>query len=162
MGGGYIMTEQELIKLRIDVAEKVMGLKVVATDWPCYIDPESGKLEAGMWQDLSRAEFYLPVTPLTDDPICWPPKENPIGGKRALVKPIPEYESDIVAVWQIIDKLILTGWFAQLNVGQGNFCILKTYDSAGCVSRSAAGEASDMPMAICLAAYKAVTGKDWK
>ena len=71
-------------------------------------------------------------------------------------------DEDIAAAWQVLDKLVLTGWYAQLNVDQGSFCIMKSYNSEGHVMQHAGGEANTMPEAICKAAYQAVTGKRWE
>lgn len=90
------------------IAEQVMGLQVVARDWPCGYVP-GGEYEASPWPE-GRASWYTDRGPIcVHDGDLWPPEDlcdddNP--GLIAKVTPVPFYSTDIAAAWQVVEHMI--------------------------------------------------------
>lgn len=89
------------------IADKVVGMAVVAMDWPCGYDPECGSYEAeafvrkgedGSWH--ATGGWYTergPVTPMDEQ--GWPPDETPQvslpGEAVAALNPVAKFSTDI-------------------------------------------------------------------
>lgn len=128
-------------ELDAEVAEKVMLLKVIARDWPCWYDPETGYAEAV-------------VMPLEDGDLegTHPePVYDPYPGCNPNPRPsvVPEYSTDIAAAWAIVEELKLSilyepdGWMASYVGSKGAPHIHYIH-------------AATAPLAICLAALECV------
>lgn len=144
------MTREEIMamkpgrKLDALVAEKIMGLRVVAHDWPCGRDPEFGDYEAAsFWEEEmeERGPVYVP------EDGSWPPKYLlDVKAHYAYVEPVPFYSTDIAAAWQVVEKMI---------TDKGLFCLTIDDESDGfwCHFGNCAHEAyGTAPEAICKAA----------
>ncbi len=89
----------------LDIAvAKVMGLDVVALDWPCSRDPECGDYEA----ETYRVHPYGPWThAVTMDAVylsehgSWPPNEE----GEAFVEPVPFYSTDPARLVEMLEWL---------------------------------------------------------
>ncbi len=144
------------------VAEKIMGLQVVAHDWPCGYEPECGCYEADQTKEpnpiYGRASWYTetgPVYPAFPD--GWPPRVD----GYAAVTPVPHYSSDIAAAWPILEQF--DSWKINHNPGyppeHAYRVILCRYPKPlpeadpGCHAEL---HAATVPLAICRASLRAL------
>jgi hypothetical protein len=141
------------------IAEHVMGLRVVAHDWPYWLDPECGGYEAAMGRyDTDSSEGAGPV--YVPEHGKWPPSiESDLDrGEWAIVKPVPFYSDDIAAAWQVVERLLETGGFSLERQRYGAAPVpagmWKAYVWG--VSGVTKVRADTAPLAICRAALLAV------
>jgi len=145
------------------VAEKVMELTVVATDWPCGPDPECGHYEASPFLPPSswHGERGSVIATTRDG---WPPKELPRHDPPfeiepthgAMVEPVPFYSADLAAAWLIVEKL-RADWCGDVRISvsvevETWACDIVALTGHG---RLALMRADTAPLAICRAALKA-------
>jgi hypothetical protein len=164
------MNETGRTRLRAAIAQEVMGLQVVATDWPCYnVD---GFWNASLNPNRGGNGFRLMPVYVDDinDKESWPPhpdEYNP-GALEAFVVPVPHYESDIAAAWQVVKHLEAQGYSWQVNQESGQDCYFEFSkrlepNEFGLVKwQSGRARETDVALAVCLAAYMAVKGEGWK
>jgi hypothetical protein len=114
-------------ELDAQVAEKVMGLQVVRN-------------KKGGWS-IGEPDYY-------DD-----------AGISCLFNPLPEYSTDIAAAWKVVEHLMQTGHTLNLD------CWVRSDIYVGPMFEATIGRAgivqgvagsNEAPLAICLAALKAV------
>lgn len=152
------MTDQR--QLDVEIA-KAMGLKVVALDWPCGLDPESGCYMASPKRD-NPASWYTelgPVYIVRDDD--WPPRAvEGVGQECAMVFPVPHYSSDIAAAWKVVEWL--NDLHYQFHLSQsGQYWFVSCYampvvEEDGTETRHVGNANSrSIAEAICLAALRA-------
>lgn len=112
------------------VAEKVMG-------W-CWIENDVGQESL---QPPIEEYAYLS----RNHPVFW-------ADDKGYTEIMPKYSTNIADAWQVVEKLRETHWI-QVEVGTLNICDIGEYGK-GC---STIQEVADtIPLAICLAALKAV------
>jgi hypothetical protein len=150
------MTEQELDKLRLDTAEKVLELKIdLHHEWQqsvkeSYTEAEVKKINDGRGVYLScdcGLEGYALEMDWTQP--CFKPALK-----------CPDYPRSIEAAWQVVGKLPKLGFngFSLAKEHPGtDFWTCRVSDD----SRLFYAVSKEPTLAICLAAYKAVTGEDW-
>lgn len=120
------------LAIRERVAREVMGLDVAGRGrWSermcCYILACSG-------DDLLRPE-----------------------DKEGEHYPLPTYETDIAAAWQVVEKMRERGWSMDLTTRRhGGLTTIEMFDADGTFVTA---EAATAPMAICLAALAALEAK---
>jgi hypothetical protein len=148
---------------KTDVAiAKLMGLNVVALDWPCGYDPECGCYQAchfnppiGCWYN-EHGPVFVPANG------TWPPEpvETDLFDETehfANVEPVPFYSDDIVAAWEVADAFsILVSPCLTGGWGAGQFNGTTEHPDGGqrfCVAGTWA-EAPEAPLAICRAVLK--------
>ncbi len=111
------------------VAERIMGLNIVARDWPCGQDPEGGYYRAAMCREWGTGPDGLwgeRDIVFADDPDDWPPYEvKGIDYKCAHVWPVPAYSTGIEAAWRIVETM----------AEQGHRMMLERLVSAGRIIR---------------------------
>jgi len=80
------------------VAEKIIGITDFRKDWPCYISPEDGKLVPWLeeWGDFTEGERDRDL--FTERGLFF---RNEYG----ILEAVPDYQGDIAAVWQVVEKL---------------------------------------------------------
>ena len=92
-------------ELDVQIAKRLMGLNVVALDWPCGRECECGDYIAAAYREQADDTHYIdrgPVYAATGDD--WPPRFCQLGGRpvwMATVQPVPFYSSDIAQAWQV-------------------------------------------------------------
>lgn len=154
------MTNREIDIL---VAEKVMGIKIVAYDWPCGFEPECGCYEASGTRPSDPLWKYKPGPVFAEVEDTWPPKKsmeflgnNPveIEVEMALcLHPVPFYSIDIAAAWQVVEKMSERGKIT-IDHFTDRSTSVEMWDRSK-KEITDAGEAT-APMAISLAALKSV------
>lgn len=141
------------------VAERVMGLTVVATDWPCGYDPECGHYEASHF--LPAASWHDELGPVVATrPDGWPPRElvrhdppfdiEPTHG--AIVEPVPFYSADLADAWCVVEKLRVDH-YVEVSTMDGGWWVLFAANSE---ESSASASGDTVAEAICRAALAAV------
>jgi hypothetical protein len=168
--------------LDAQVAEQVMGLTVVAHDWPCSYDPECGQYEAentfyteSEWGG-ERGPVYVP------DGGIWPPEVPPDEPARrpspslttarnwmrprADVRAVPFFSTEMADAWRVVEHMAGQNWSVALNdTGGGEqyrAVFFRPYERHSLVASGP--RVQDMirygfgtaPEAICLAALTAV------
>jgi hypothetical protein len=153
------MTEQDLTRLRIAVAEQVLNStldwdhtyqKSVIGDDP-KADTQTCNNGRGIWMSCSGCELNGPA-----NEVDW--------AQRCKAPHTDNYPVDFKAAWQVF-TYICNNWLYSKRK--------KFFDALQDQARLPSGDLAawpdvlvvlvdKMPEAICKAAYKAVTGKDWK
>lgn len=111
------------------IAEKVMGLEVVRTEW---------KRKSG-----ASGVYYTIGEPSWDD----------YAGDMQLGNAVPLYSEDISAAWEVVEKLDLLNGYTLGRYGfNGRWSVIDDSECAVVFGESA-------PHAICLAALKAIESK---
>lgn len=134
------------------VAEKVMGLTILARDWPCGPDPEcstyvaAGTLQVGL---LEEAAFYPDRGPVTADP----------GGLVSTLYgptkcPVPFYSTDIAAAWQVVEHLRTIGYEIILANAYPTGWVATVFKVGTFTDEDVA--AATMPLALCRATLAAL------
>lgn len=162
------------------IAERVFGRRVVARDWPCYVDFDSGmpdpclfaEGEYAWWGDppaFMTPDSREPVTLLRPDdpwpPALWAPTHEtaiePVDVDRhwAHVVLVPRYSTEIAEAWEVVERLCAGGWGVLLGDGWAGMATAWTarfvaFDPQ--TRREGAVTAPTMPLAICRAALVAV------
>ena len=77
------------------------------------------------------------------------------GGAARMINPTPNYSTQIEAAWLVVEKM---GMFHMTKGVQGFFCAFAVHfdEEYGTGIRKIEAQAETMPMAICLAALKAL------
>lgn len=86
------------------IASDVMGLNVVALDWPCGYDMDDGSYVASMFRECS----YLypergPVYVLNEGD--WPPETIDGAECPVAVFPVPNYSTEIADAWEVVEHI---------------------------------------------------------
>jgi hypothetical protein len=88
------------------IAERVMGLPVVARDWPCgWLDT---RYQAASFPDHLSPDETDRGPVYTDAHSIWPPRTNDDldgWGRYVSVQPVPFYSTDIAAAWGVVEYL---------------------------------------------------------
>lgn len=145
------------------VAEKVMGLTVVAHDWPCGYDPECGYYEASMFAGFRDGDgsWYAERGPVhvRAGVDLWPPRPSFHEPDRLIahVDPVPAYSTDIAAAWAVVEQVEDTGngWVFSLAHRVIPDCWVARFTPLA-VTGLVSEEADTVPLAICRAALAAV------
>jgi len=148
------------------VAVHIMGLRVLGKvhaygvdgDWILRLKPIHDG-ESCHLQPVAQSPFW-PVgeVPTTDD--------ESIGGvPLSWVDVVPEYSTDPAAAWSVVKKMRADGWEYRMGDGDGFHTVEFGRHGTGCVHgqceigsgcRWANANEDAMPLAVCLAALKAV------
>ena len=147
------MREQESGReLDAIVAERVMGLTVVARNWPCGYSPDCGDYEASLYADYRDGDgsWFMergPVRVRRSD--AWPPRPDEYDPTRmmAIVEPIPFYSRNLQHAWDL-----LAWWWGDVDLRRQNGSW-----RVELFKPSAQWEAwaDTLPLAICRAALRA-------
>jgi hypothetical protein len=150
-------------EMDILIAEKIMGLKVVARNHPCGCDPECGDYEAssfippiGGWYDTEDV-VYLPEYGI------YPPIAEPMmGDSYCIVNIVPFYSINISAAWQVVEKFVEQGdkfhifRYGNWNKKESKKC-WQSYMGKAEYNLFPFASADTAPLAICRAALLAVS-----
>lgn len=161
------MTNRELDAL---VAEKVMGL-VVIQNWKCGYMPDCGNYEATMpaFTDDTFTEKIYPLTPSSEFDSLYD-ERGPVYELHKGIEPVPFYSTDIAAAWLVVEKLAQDGDEHPACIQKGlpaygdhdtPFEVYKNYAgypgwTCYFADYEVCAHADTAPLAICLAAIKAV------
>lgn len=147
--------------LDVAVAERVLGLRVVARDWPCGYPPSGGPLEASYWPE-GDAFRRMPDAVWADRADDWPPAVRVAGGApMAYVQPVPRYSSDWAAAGEVLERLGALGYHARVQSpfapGKPWWCGFTPHGCSGWNGRPDYQESGATgPEAICRAALATV------
>lgn len=145
------------------VAERVMGLRVVATDWLCGYMPDGCGLEAS--STLAGDGFCNEPHPVyAREGGTWPPAKRDYAPWThelfrdqlyADVIPVPFYSTDIAAAWAVVERVTSWGlYFKGTYEMVANETFAAAYlDYQGAIND---GYAPTLAAAICLTALNAV------
>lgn len=95
------------------IAERIMGLNVVARDFPCGYAPDSGSYQGHHfpYDDNMAASWWTDRGPVYLRPNgTWPYSllERPSGlpaYRFVDVEPVPFYSTDIAAAWRVVEEI---------------------------------------------------------
>jgi hypothetical protein len=126
------MTEQ-LTDRELDawIAEHVMGLRVVAHDWPCGYSPDGAGYEATSFpNDPNPGSWFCDHGPVyVPEGADWPPQANTednelaelLGGVQAWVEPVAFYSSDWGAAGRVMDHFAAQRRYLWLSYEAKNY-----------------------------------------
>lgn len=119
------------------VGQHIMGLNVVAHDWPCSYDPDGCGLQANMYDDDREREGSILGPVYVPYEHGWPPAPNGIRYPHdpswdaemlayveheearfvASVDVVPFYSTEPASLHKLLDKLVADGWKWTLEAG---------------------------------------------
>jgi len=157
-----VKQREDNVRLDVLIARHVIGLRVVALDWPCGYEPECGCYEADMHKeadtDIGRCSWFTERGPVySPENAVWPPRQE---DGYAEVKPVPFYSTDVGEAWAVVAQLQdrfhwrLTSPF---QPGEPWFAGVTPLGTSGWNGRPDIEACGETPaMAICLCALKAL------
>lgn len=137
-------------ELDAEVAERVMGLRVVARDWPCGYNYDGCEREAWSWPEEPPPMHFEPWPVYVTERGTWPAR------RLEPIVPVSAYSTDIAAAWLVVEKLAAQGLRLSLDAFGGDPWWAEFADEKW--ERGAQATAPTAPEAICRAALAAMEG----
>lgn len=143
------------------IAERIMGLNVVARNWPCGW--AEGFYQAQHWPQRGHEWFRETGPVYAEVQTIWPPQVDPRHpddpwGPYTDVQPVPFYSTDITAAWQVLTHLQEQGYVPSVSRHRSEpdawwACFSREHRTPDDVGEATGDTA---PLAICRAALAAV------
>lgn len=110
-------------------------------------------MKAGRELDALIAEKVMGLIAYKVQLVAPPPRVRTIDELQRVGSPLPHYSADIAAAWEVVEKADLWSLYGSIGDGPYRACI-QFEDREGLMTADTA------PLAICLAALKAVSQEE--